>query len=250
MKTKVIKASLAVFILILSVVSKSKAQTYYPVYLCDLGTATLHTPEESGLANGDKVHWYLEGTEVAVYTSTGTANETNYVTPNNLPLGVNNYTSRIESVAGCWGDLSDPFKVYKLPSKTLALTANNASYCGDNASLSSVITATTMLGQALPDGIEYAYVWTATKNGTNVSPISGIGSDDGSKTTINKFTLTTTGAGTYVFNATVKYALTADAVTAGSVFKAGDNNGCVVTATATQTVTVTPKPVKPTIIIQ
>lgn len=248
MKTTIIKASLAAFILILSVVSKSKAQTYYPVYLCSGGTATLNTPQESTLSVGDKVYWYLEGVQVAVYTSTGTTNETNYTTPNNLTIGVHNYTSRIESVAGCWGDLSDPFQVYQLPDKTLALTANNASYCGDNATLNSVITATTTPGQALPDGIEYAYVWTATKNGSPVSPLTSIGSDNASSTAVNLFTLTTTGAGSYVFSATVKYVIAA-ANTSG-VLKSGDNNGCIVSATATQTVTVTPKPAKPTIIVQ
>jgi hypothetical protein len=247
MKTTLIKSILAAFIIILSLSVESKAQTYYPVYLCDGGTATLHTPEESTLLNGDKVHWYLEGTEVAVKTFTGTANETNYITPNNHTAGVHNYTSKIESAAGCWGDLSDPFQVYQLPSKTLALGTNNASYCGSDASLSSVITATATPGQALPAGIEYGYVWSATKNGTNVTPLSGIGSDDASKTAVNKFTLTTTGAGTYVFSATVKYLLTAANT---GVLKSGDNKGCEVTATATQTVTVTPKPVKPTIIIQ
>lgn len=247
MKTTIIKTILVAFIIILGINAESKAQTYYPVYLCDGGTATLHSPEESTLTNGDKVHWYLEGVEVASKTYTGTANETNYVTPNNLSPGVHNYTSRIESVAGCWGDLSDPFQVYQLPSKTLALTANNASYCGGDASLSSIITATATPAQALPAGIEYAYVWSATKNGTAVTPLSGIGTDDGSKTDVNKFTLNTTGAGTYVFSATVKYVKTAANT---GVLKSGDNNGCEVTATATQTVTVTPKPVKPTIIVQ
>lgn len=249
MKATFIKSILAAFIIIFSVSAKSKAQTYYPVYLCDLGTATLHTPEETSLINGDKVYWYLEGAQVAVTTYNGTtANMTNYITPNNLTPGVHNYTSRIESAAGCWGDMSEPFQVYKLPSKTLALTTNNASYCGDNATLSSVITATTTPGQTLPDGIEYTYVWSATKNGTVVSPISGIGIDLASKTEVNTFTLNTTGAGTYVFNATVAYVKTAS--NTGGVIKSGDAKGCEVTATATQTVIVTPKPVKPTIIIQ
>jgi len=247
MKTTFIKSILAAFIIILGINAKSKAQTYYPVYLCGGGTATLHTPEESTLANGDKVHWYLEGVEVDVKTFNGTANVTNYVTPNNLTAGVHNYTTKIESVAGCWGDLSDPFQVYQLPSKTLALTSSNATYCGSDATLNSVITATTTPAQALPAGIEYAYVWSATKNGTAVTPLSGIGSDDASKTDVNKFTLTTTGAGTYVLNATVVYVKTAANT---GVIKSGDSKGCEVAATATSTVTVTPKPVKPTIIIQ
>lgn len=247
MKRTFIKSLLAAFLLVFSLSTKSEAQTYYPVYLCDGGTATLRTPEESTLANGDKVHWYLEGVEVAVNTFNGTANSTNYVTPNNLTAGVHNYTSRIESAANCWGDLSDPFQVYQLPGKTLALVANNATYCGSDPSLKSEITATTTPAQALPAGIEYEYVWSATKNGTNVTPLSGIGSDNGSKTNVNIFTLNTTGAGTYVLNATVKYVKTAANT---GVIKSGDNKGCEVTATATQTVTVTPKPVKPTIVIQ
>lgn len=251
MKATFIKSILAAFIIIMSVNAKSKAQTYYPVYLCDGGTATLHTPEEGGLSNGDKIHWYLEGVEipgsVATYDGT-TANSTNYTTPNNLAPGVHNYTSRIESAAGCWGELSAPFQVYQLPGKTLALSTNNASYCGDNATLSSVITATTIPGQTLPDGIEYIYVWSATKNGTNVAPLTGIGTDEGSKTAVNKFTLTTTSAATYVFNATVAYVKTA--ANTGGVIKSGDAKGCEVTATATQMVTVTPKPVKPTIVVQ
>lgn len=246
MKTTFIKSIFVAFIIILSVNAKSKAQTYYPVYLCDGGTATLHTPEESGLSAGDKVHWYLEGTEVAVSTFS-TANSTNYVTPSNLAAGVHNYTSKIESAAGCLGELSDPFQVYQLPSKTLALTANNASYCGDNALLNSIITATTTPAQALPAGIAYGYEWSATKNGTAVNPLSGIGSDDASKTAVNKFTLTTTGAGSYVFNATVKYVIASGNT---GVLKSGDNKGCEVSAAATQTVTVTPKPVKPSIVLQ
>jgi hypothetical protein len=246
-KATFIKSILAAFILLLSVNAKSKAQTYYPVYLCDGGTATLHTPEESSLVSGDKVYWYLEGTEVAVITYDGTANKTNYVTPNNLSAGVHNYTSRIESAAGCMGELSDPFQVYQLPSKTLALTKNLATYCGSNSSLNAVITATSTPLQALPAGIEYAYTWSATKDGTNVTTLSGIGVDLASNTNINTFTLNTTEPGAYVFNATVKYVKTA--VNTGQI-KSGDNLGCEVAATAPQTVTVTPKPVKPTIVIQ
>jgi hypothetical protein len=249
MKTTFIKSILGAFIIILSVSANIKAQTYYPVYLCGGGTATLHAFEETTLVSGDKVHWYLAGVEVDVKTFNGTAKSTDYVTPNNLSAGVHNYTTKIESVAGCWGDVSDPFQVYQLPNKTLALTSNNASYCGSDATLNSVITATTTPAQALPANIGYTYAWTATKNGSTVTPTT-IGSDDASKTDVNKFTLTTTGAGTYVLNATVVYIkLDADPLK-GGVIKSGDTKGCEIAATATSTVTVTPKPVKPTIIIQ
>ena len=248
MKATFIKSILAAFIIIMSVNAKSKAQTYYPVYLCDGGTATLHTPEESTLVTGDKVYWYKEGIQVAMISYNGTANHTDYLTPTTLTAGVHNYTSRIESAAGCWGDMSEPFQVYKLPSKTLVLTTNNASYCGSDSNLSSVITATTTPAEALPAGIEYSYVWTATKNATAVTTISTIGIDLASKTGLNTFTLNTTDHGTYVFNAVVKYVKTA--ANTGGVIKSGDAKGCEVTATATQMVTVTPKPVKPTIVVQ
>ncbi|RZK75433.1 MAG: hypothetical protein EOO92_16220 [Pedobacter sp.] len=247
MKATFIKSILAAFIIIMSVNAKSKAQTYYPVYLCDGGTAILHTPEESGLVIGDKVHWYLEGVEVDVKSYDGTANTTDLITANNLTHGVHNYTSRIESIAGCLGDLSDPFQVYQLPTKTLALTKSIASYCGSDSNLSSVITATTTPAEALPAGIEYSYVWSATKNGTDVSPISTIGIDLASKTGLNTFTLNTTDHGTYVFNATVKYVITAPNT---GILKSGDAKGCEVATTTPQTVTVTPKPVKPTIVVQ
>ncbi|RYY30739.1 MAG: hypothetical protein EOP46_21285 [Sphingobacteriaceae bacterium] len=248
MKT-IIKTIFATLIVMLGVSAKSNAQTYYPVYLCDGGTATLHMPEETTLTTGDKVYWYLNGstTPVAEREYNGTANSTDYVTPNNLGHGVNTYTSRILSVANCWGDMSEAFQVYQLPSKTLALTTNKTTYCGDDATLNSVITATTTPLHALPDGIEYEYVWSATKNGTALTPLSGIGTEGTSKTAVNTFTLTTTGAGTYVLNATVKYVKT---VANTGALKSGDNKGCETPATTTQTVTVTPKPVKPTIVIQ
>ncbi|TKB97158.1 hypothetical protein [Pedobacter cryotolerans] len=247
MKATIIKSILAAFIIIICVNAKSKAQTYYPVYLCDGGTANLHTPEEVGLTNGDQVYWYLEGVEVDVKTFNGTANTTNITTPNNLGAGVHNYTNRIKSKDGCWGDMSDAFPVYQLPTKTLALTKSIASYCGSDASLNSVITATTTPAQTLPDGIEYAYVWTATKNTAAVPSISTIGTDLASQSAINTFTLNTTDAGIYVFNATVKYVKTTGNTGA---LKSGDSNGCEVTAATTQTVTVTPKPVRPTIVVQ
>ena len=247
MKTRIIKSILAAFIIVMSVNAKSKAQTYYPVYLCDEGTATLSIPEEKELVAGDKVYWYKDGTQVAMINYNGTTNHTNYVTPKTLSAGVHNYTSRIESAAGCLGEMSGAFQIYQLPTKTLALTTSKTSYCGSDGSLSSVITANTMPAEVLPDGIGYEYVWTATKNTTPLTTISGIGVDLASKTELNTFTLNTTDPGTYVFNATVKYVIMAPNT---GVLKSGDNKGCEVPASAPQTVTVTPKPSKPTIVIQ
>jgi hypothetical protein len=243
MKTTFTRTALATLLLVLGLAVSSYAQTYYNVYLCDNATAKLHMPEESTLTAGDKVHWYLEGVEVAGSPFTySTAGSTDLTVPGNLAVGLHNYTTAIESNGGCLGDPSDPFTIYKLPTKTLALTATNATYCGANSgpTSGSAITATTTPGATLPDGIAYAYTWTVTESGNPATP----GTADGSSTSTSVYTMNTTTAGTYVFNATVKYVLAAGNT---GVFIAGDSNGCEVTATATQTVTVTPKPSKPTI---
>ncbi|WP_113661431.1 hypothetical protein [Pedobacter nanyangensis] len=244
MKTTITRNILTTLILLLGLTFASYAQTYYDVYLCDNATATLQ-PQEPNLTNGDKVHWYLGATEVAVYTYAG-GTSANYTVPGNLPVGAHSYTTRIESAAGCLGDPSDPFSVYKLPTKTLALsTPTNTTYCGDNsnpAANSSQITATASPASPLPDGVGYTYTWTATFNGNPVMPITTIGSSNGSTTNQNVFTLTASDAGSYVLNATVNYTLLPGNI---GVLRAGA--GCEVSATATQTITITPKPGKPSI---
>ncbi len=244
MKTTITRNIITTLILLLGITFSSYAQTYYNVYLCDNATATLHMPEESTLTAGDKVHWYLAGTEVGVYTYSG-ANSTNYTVPNSLPVGPHNYTTRIESAAGCLGDESDPFSVYKLPNKTLALsTPTNTTYCGEASgpAASSSITATATPAAPLPDGIGYTYTWSAMFNGSPVPSMAAIGSSNGSTTNQNVFTLTAIQAGTYVFNATVNYTLLPGNP---GVLRAGA--GCEVSAATSQTITVTPKPVKPSI---
>ncbi|MFN0256610.1 hypothetical protein [Pedobacter ureilyticus] len=199
---------------------------------------------ESALNNNDKVHWYLEGVEVAgspfTYTTSGTAD---LIIPASLAPGLHNYTSRIESAAGCLGDLSDPYEIFKLPAKTLALTVNNSTYCGANSGSTSgsVITATTTAA-GVPAGIEYAYTWTVTQGGNPATP----GSADNSNSATSLYTMNTTVAGTYIFNATVKYVLSSGNT---GTLVAADTNGCEVNAAATQTVIVTPKPTKPTIVL-
>ncbi|WP_343532489.1 hypothetical protein [Pedobacter sp.] len=243
MKTTITRTVLTTLVLLLGLTFSSYAQTYYNVYLCDNGTVNLR-PNEPNLANSDKVYWYLDGNQVAVFTYSGTGSA-NYAVPANLPVGPHNYTSRIESAAGCWGDLSDPFSVYKLPTKTLALSPpTNTTYCEGNSgsAANSQITATASPASPLPDGIGYSYTWSATRNGTAVTPITDIGSDNASTTNQNVFTLTTVNPGSYVFSATVNYVLLP-----GNPGVLEQQNGCPVNATTTQTITVTPKPGKPTI---
>lgn len=242
METTITRKILTTLMLILGITFSSYAQTYYDLYLCD-ATATLQ-PQEPNLTNGDKVHWYLGATEVAVYTYSG-GTSANYAIPAGLPVGAHSYTTRIESAAGCLGDPSDPFSVYKLPNKTLALsTPTNTTYCGDASgpAASSQITATATPAAALPDGVGYSYTWSATFNGSPVVPITSIGSSNASTTNQNVFTLTATAAGTYVFNATVNYVLLP-----GNTGTLRAGTGCEVSATTSQSITVTPKPGKPTI---
>jgi len=244
MKTTITRTVLTTLVLLLGLTFSSYAQTYYNVYLCDNGTVDLR-PDEPNLANGDKVHWYLDGSEVTVFTYSG-AGSANYTVPANLLVGPHNYTSRIESAAGCWGDPSDPFSIYKLPTKTLALsTPTNTTYCEGNSgsATNSQITATATPAAGLPDGVGYSYTWSATRNGTTI-PVASIGSDNASTTDQNVFTLNTTTPGAYIFSATVKYTLLA-----GNTGQLRPTTGCEVSSTTTQTITVTPKPGKPTIVL-
>lgn len=205
-------------------------------------------PEETTLVNGDKVYWFKDGNAVpeATFTFSG-ANSTNLTIPGTLPVGLHKYTTAIESVGGCLGPQSEPFDIYKLPNKTLALSApSNLTYCGDNSgpNASSKITATATPGAALPDGIGYTYTWSATKDGIAVTPVTNVGSDDASNTASNVFTINTSSPGTYIFSAAVNYVKLPGN---NGVFKAGDGKGCEVSTTTSQTVVVTPKPGKPSI---
>lgn len=248
MKRTITRTTLATLFFLLGLTFSSYAQTYYHLYLCDAGTAKLRTPQEAGLAVGDKVHWFVDGSPYGTpLTYNGTAGSTDITVPANLAVGLHNYTSSIESKDLCMGPLSDPFTVYKLPTKSIALSApTNATYCGDasGTNLSSVITATTTPAVPLPDGVGYTYTWSATHNGTGVNPITSIGTVGGGNAATTTFTLSTTDAGTYVFSAAVVYTLSA-----GNTGTLRPTDGCEVATTTTQTITVTPKPGKPTIVL-
>ncbi|MFN0291719.1 hypothetical protein [Pedobacter helvus] len=248
MKRTITRTALATLFFLLGLTFSSYAQTYYQLYLCDAGTAKLRTPQEASLAVGDKVHWFVDGNPYGTpLTYDGNAGSTDITVPANLTVGLHNYTSSIESKDQCMGPLSDPFTVYKLPSKTIALSApTNATYCGDasGSNLSSVITATTTPAAALPDGVGYTYTWSATFNGSAVNPITSIGTVGGGNAATTTFTLNTATAGTYVFNAAVVYTLLP-----GNTGTLRPTDGCEVNTTTTQTITVTPKPGKPTIVL-
>ncbi|SOD14397.1 hypothetical protein [Pedobacter xixiisoli] len=250
MKTTITRTFLATLVLLLSLTFSSYAQTYYNLYLCGTSTAKLHMPEETTLTanSGDEVHWFLDGNPVGLPIPYTGANSTDLTVPASLPVGLHNYTSAIKSKDGCLGPQSTPFTVYKLPNKTIALSApTNASYCEGNAgsAASSVITATATPDSALPDGVGYTYTWSATHNGTPVVPITNIGALSGNAPNINNtFTLSTTVIGSYVFNATVTYALLA-----GNTGTLMANSACEASTTTSQTITVIAKPSQPTIVL-
>ncbi len=241
MKTTITRTALATLVLLFSITFSSYAQTYYNVYICGSTSVKLR-PQESLITNGDKVRWYKEGVEIAgspfTYNGTGTADLTIAA---GLAVGLHKYTTAIESAGGCLGDPSEPYTIYKLPTKDLALTKSVGTYCGASSGSSSgaVITATTTPASPLPDGIAYAYTWSVTEGGNSATP----GSPDNSSTATSLYTMNTTTTGTYVFNASVKYVLTA--ANTGSLVT--DATGCSTGAASSQTVIVTPKPSKPTI---
>lgn len=250
MKTTITRTLLATLVMLLSFTISSYAQTYYNLYLCGSTTAKLHTPEESTLTanSGDEVHWFLDGVAVGTPIPFTGTNSTDIVVPANLSVGLHNYTSAIKSKDGCLGPQSDPFTVYKLPNKTIAISSpTNTSYCEgtSGSAASSVITATATPASALPDGIGYSYTWSATHNGTAVTPVTNIGAVTGSAPDLNNtFTLTTANVGTYVFSATVNYVKLT-----GNTGVLKTDSSCEVSTTTSQTITVLPKPGKPTIIL-
>ena len=252
MKRTITRTALASLFFLSGLTFSSYAQTYYQLYLCGNTTATLHTPEESTLTanSGDEVHWFLDGTAVGTPKPYTGANTTDLDVPATLPVGLHNYTSAIKSKDGCLGPQSTPFTVYKLPNKTIALSSpTNATYCegATGTTASSVITATSapVAPETLPDGIGYSYTWSATRNGTAVTPATTIGTITGNEPNVNNtFTLTTTDIGTYVFNATVTYVkLTGNPGTLKT------DAACEVSTTTSQTITVLPKPGQPTIVL-
>ncbi|MNK11521.1 hypothetical protein D3C87_295630 [compost metagenome] len=250
MKKTITRTVFATLALLFSLTFSSYAQTYYNLYLCDNTTVKLR-PSEPNLANNDKVYWFRKAPGEATASAVGTAitynglGSADLTLPANMGAGLYEYFSAVETAGGCLGPQSDAFTIYKLPTKTLALSANRTTYCGDNSgpNSGSVVTATTTPAATLPAGIEYAYEWSVTLAGTPPTTATP-GTADNSITTVSEYTMTTTTAGSYVFDATVKY-VKSSANT--GTFLSASNEGCEVAATATQTVTVTPRPAKPTI---
>ena len=191
---------------------------------------------------GDQVVWVSTTTNTPVHT--GTSASPNFTTPTLAP-GAHGYRVHILSADGCTGDASDEYKVYVLPSTTLALSNPSADeYCENATTRSSKIVASATAGATLPEKVTYSYTWQVEKNGASVADLSTVGNITTNINTLSsEFEVTTATVGTYAISTKVHFT-----VPVGSVLKSNDNQGCVETTSPKQ-VTVTPKPGKPTITI-
>lgn len=223
----------------------------YPLYLCGNGTANLKPDAtiESTLKVGDKVVWQ----EFVGGSATGTATTLTVATVATAPtfavgssatVGEHSWRVFVTAInpTECSGDLSDEFKFYVLPEKTLALSTPSAtSYCEATTTPSSTITATPTPLAPLPESVTFVYAWTATKDGGSAANASTVGSIAATATT-EVLTMNTTVVGSYVIAASVKYA-----VPTGATLKSGDNADCIQQGSSTPTVVVSPKPGKPSV---
>jgi len=256
MKTTFTNPKLIAMMLFLFATPLCGMAAVYPLYLCGGGTANLKPDAaiEATLKVGDKVVWQeFTAAGVAVGTATtlpvatvGTAPTFSVGTA--ATLGEHTWKVFVTAISPteCSGDLSDDFKFYVLPDKTLALsTPTAASYCESTATPSSAITATPTAAAALPQDVTYVYAWTATKdNGTVADAAAGATAIGTATTTATTGTLTvnTTSVGSYVIAASVKYA-----VPTGSTLKSGDSADCTTAGTTTPTIVVSPRPGKPSV---
>ena len=252
MKTNFTNPKLIALMLFLFVSPICAMAEVYPLYLCGGGTANLkpNTAVETALAVGDKVVWQ-EFT--AADAPTGTSTTLTVATVGTAPAfsvgtgtSVGEHIWKVFVVAvnpnNCSGDLSDAFKMFVLPDKTLALTnPSAATYCENVATPASAIVATPTVATALPQDVTYLYAWTATKDGGTAADGTTIGTATSDATT-GTLTVNTTTVGSYVIAASVKYK-----VPTGSTLKSGDGADCVQAGSSTKTIVVAPKPGKPSV---
>lgn len=251
MKTTMTKFGILVLLFVLPL--GTFAAVNFPLYLCGGATANLKPDATvtAALAVGDRVIWQeFDAADQPIGTAT-TLNVTtagtvgNFTTPVGLGSGSHSYKVFVISAAPntCTGDVSDPFSLYVLPAATATLgTPSNANYCeAGGATSSSVVTATVpALAAAIGTDITYNYDWTATKDGSAVTPVTGVGGIGSAADNI--FTLSTTTTGTYKLKLSINYV-----PAAGVTLKSGDGNGCVVTSAESSDIKVTPKPGKPVV---
>lgn len=235
----------ATFLLLLLISVASASAEVYPVYLAGGGTVTLG-PQES-INAGDSVIWVETTGGVNNIVKNGTHLDKNYTTPAGLSVGEHTYRVHLISAdpAHCIGDPSVEYKIYVLPSTTIALNDPTAPlYCENVPTATSSFVATATPASALPDSITYAYTWMGTKDGVSVADITTWGDPNLSADTKScEFVFDTKTVGKYTLTAQLKYV-----VPAGSLLKTADNAGDVKTS-APKPVEVSAKPQQPTIVV-
>jgi hypothetical protein len=248
MKTKINKIGL--ILMLLFVLPVATFAVSYPLYLCGGATANLKPDPtvEAALGVGDRVMWQefdASGAPIGTVTPltvtvAGTA--PSFTTISTLSTGEHTYKVFVISASPntCTGDVSDPFKLYVLPTASVSLGApSNGNYCeaasGTNQSSVITATATPTIDASLTD-VSYTYTWTATKDGSAVTDVTTIGTQ-----ATNVFTMNTNVKGSYIFTTAIKYTV------ASGTLKSADGNGCVHTSAPSTPIVVTPKPGKPTI---
>ena len=179
--------------------------------LCAGSTINLKGPVDASNANYKRYQWYKldsNGNKQLVKDSTD-----NSYTEVSDGAGYYTYQLVITNTNDCSSDISDPFKVYVLPTLTPTITAagNVTAVCEKGAS------STTLTANVTNTNFTYNYQW--TRNGTDISGATG-----------NTYTVTEQTAGDITFGVKVSYSL---------------NSTC--TQTATQTINVIALPTKPVI---
>jgi hypothetical protein len=179
--------------------------------LCAGSTISLKGPVDASNANYKRYQWYKldsNGNKQLVKDSTD-----NSYTEVSDGAGYYTYQLVITNTNDCSSDISDPFKVYVLPTLTPTITAagNVTAVCEKGAS------STTLTANVSNTNFTYNYQW--TRNGTDISGA-----------TSNTYTVTEQTAGDITFGVKVSYSL---------------NSTC--TQTATQTINVIALPTKPVI---
>lgn len=179
--------------------------------LCAGSTISLKGPVDASNANYKKYQWYkLDSNGNKQLVKDGTENTYTEVSDG---AGYYTYQLVITNTNDCSSDISDPFKVYVLPTLTPNITAggNVTAVCEKGAS------TTTLTANISNTNFTYTYQW--TRNGVDIS---------GANT--NTYTVTEQTAGDITFGVKVAYTL---------------NGTC--SQTATQIINVIAVPTKPVI---
>lgn len=177
--------------------------------LCAGTNISITGPQDAGNVDFASYQWYkldASGNKQLTSVTSRTYTET--------PTGPGYYTYELVTVnaSGCTSPISDPFKIYVLPTLTATITTPNSTVCAG-------VGTTVLTANPTPaTGYVYTYQW--TRNGTNIAGA-----------TSNTYAVSGENTpGIVTFGVNIAYVL---------------NPTC--TTTATDAITIAPVPTKPTI---